>query len=209
MTDPHRPNLAPHQPHPQDYPQQGHPQQGYPQQGHPQQGYPQQGYPQQGYPPPQVYPQQGYPPPQVYPQQGYPPPQVHPQQGYPLQAYAPPPGYPQQGYPPQGYPQQPGYPPPYGYGPPINVVVQNNIGQGGGGLVRVADRNKWVAVLLAFFAGGFGVHKFYLGQIGMGVVYLVFSWTLIPAFIAVIECLLLAIKSDREFDLQYNTGLAR
>lgn len=87
------------------------------------------------------------------------------------------------------------------------MVVQNNISGHGGGLVRIADRNKWVAALLAFFVGGFGIHKFYLGQIGLGVVYLLFCWTFIPGFIALIECLLLVLKSEREFDMQYNTGL--
>lgn len=33
-------------------------------------------------------------------------------------------------------------------------------------------RNKWVALLLCFFLGCFGGHKFYEGKIGMGVVYL-------------------------------------
>lgn len=198
MTDQHSKHLQPYQP-PEGHPAQVQ-QQGYP----PPQGYAPPGYPPPGYPQPgqvqQQHQAQGYPPPQGYPQ-GYPPPQ----------GYAPP-GYPAQQYPQQGYQQQqqgypPGYYPPPGYGPPVNVVVQNNIAPQGGGLVRVADRNKWVAALLAFFVGGFGIHKFYLGQIGLGVVYLLFCWTLIPGFIAFIECLLLLIKSDREFDMQYNTGL--
>ncbi len=33
-------------------------------------------------------------------------------------------------------------------------------------------RNKWVAVLLCFFLGGIGAHKFYEGKIGMGVLYI-------------------------------------
>ncbi|MCW5940899.1 MAG: TM2 domain-containing protein [Fimbriimonadaceae bacterium] len=30
-------------------------------------------------------------------------------------------------------------------------------------------RNRWVAALLAFFLGGFGAHRFYLGHIGSGI----------------------------------------
>lgn len=33
-------------------------------------------------------------------------------------------------------------------------------------------KNKWVAVLLCFFLGFLGAHKFYEGKIGMGVLYL-------------------------------------
>jgi TM2 domain-containing membrane protein YozV len=48
-----------------------------------------------------------------------------------------------------------------------------------------------VAVLLALFLGGFGAHRFYMGQVGIGVLYALFFWTFIPAFIALIECFLL------------------
>ena len=33
-------------------------------------------------------------------------------------------------------------------------------------------KNKWVALLLCFFLGVFGAHKFYEGKIGMGILYL-------------------------------------
>lgn len=58
--------------------------------------------------------------------------------------------------------------------------------------------------MLAFFLGGFGAHKFYLNQPGLGILYLLFSWTLIPAFIAVVEIILLACMSDSEFATKYN-----
>ena len=42
-------------------------------------------------------------------------------------------------------------------------------------------------VALALFLGGLGAHKFYLGQIGLGVLYIVFCWTFIPSIVALIE----------------------
>lgn len=69
-------------------------------------------------------------------------------------------------------------------------------------------RNKGVAALLAFFLGGIGVHKFYLGQLGQGMLYLLFCWTLIPAFIAFIEVFVYLSMSDRTFDLRYNADEA-
>jgi len=44
--------------------------------------------------------------------------------------------------------------------------------------------------LLAFFLGGFGAHKFYFGQIGIGVLYAIFVWTFIPSIVALIETFL-------------------
>lgn len=34
-------------------------------------------------------------------------------------------------------------------------------------------KNKWVAVLLCFFLGGFGIHRFYEGKIGTGILWLI------------------------------------
>ena len=64
-------------------------------------------------------------------------------------------------------------------------------------------KSRVIAALLAFFLGGFGVHKFYLGQVGMGIVYLLFCWTFIPAIIAFIEFIILLLMSDIEFNRKY------
>ena len=57
--------------------------------------------------------------------------------------------------------------------------------------------NKTVYLLLAFFLGGLGAHKFYAGKIGAGICYLLFCWTYVPAFIAFIEFIVAACqKSD-------------
>jgi TM2 domain-containing membrane protein YozV len=65
-------------------------------------------------------------------------------------------------------------------------------------------KNKTTAILLTFFLGGLGVHKFYLGQTGLGIAYLLFCWTLIPGLIAFIEFILFILMSDADFDAKYN-----
>lgn len=65
-------------------------------------------------------------------------------------------------------------------------------------------KSKTTAVVLAFFLGGFGAHRFYLGQSGRGILYLVFCWTFIPAIIAFIDFFCLLLMSDEEFNRKYN-----
>ena len=64
-------------------------------------------------------------------------------------------------------------------------------------------KSKIAAALLAFFLGSIGAHKFYLGQIGMGLLYLLFCWTFIPAVIAFIEFIILLTMSDEAFNMKY------
>lgn len=50
-------------------------------------------------------------------------------------------------------------------------------------------RETWLAYLLWFLIGGFGIHKFYLEQMGMGVLYIVFNivgWVLAPVLIGLL-----------------------
>lgn len=57
--------------------------------------------------------------------------------------------------------------------------------------------NKVAYCILAFLLGGIGVHKFYAGKTGTGVLFLLFCWTGIPAFIALIDFIVgLCKKSD-------------
>jgi TM2 domain-containing membrane protein YozV len=65
-------------------------------------------------------------------------------------------------------------------------------------------KNKLAAALLAIFLGGFGIHKFYLGKIGMGILYLVFCWTGVPEIIGIIEGILMLLMSDEAFNAKYN-----
>ena len=43
-------------------------------------------------------------------------------------------------------------------------------------------------VVLALLLGGIGAHHFYLGKIGLGIVYVCFIWTFVPAILGVLEC---------------------
>lgn len=64
-------------------------------------------------------------------------------------------------------------------------------------------KSKIVAALLALFLGGIGVHKFYLGRIGAGIMYLIFCWTGIPAFIAFFDFIILLCTNDEKFSRKY------
>jgi TM2 domain-containing membrane protein YozV len=68
-------------------------------------------------------------------------------------------------------------------------------------------KNSTLAVILALFLGGLGAHKFYMGQIGWGIVYIIFSWTFIPAIIGLIEAFLLP-SQIRNYNLQKASEIA-
>ena len=70
--------------------------------------------------------------------------------------------------------------------------------------LAAGKRNKWIALILAWLLGGLGAHKFYLGKIGLGILYLVFCWTCIPAIIAFIEVIIYLSMSDEAFAAKYN-----
>ena len=65
-------------------------------------------------------------------------------------------------------------------------------------------KKKNVAAVLAILLGTFGVHKFYLGDKGIGIIYLLLCWTGIPTLAGVIDGVLLLIKSNDSFDAKYN-----
>ena len=64
-------------------------------------------------------------------------------------------------------------------------------------------KNKIVAALLALLLGGLGIHKFYLGQSGKGVLYLIFCWTYIPAILGFIEGITILCSNDENFQIKY------
>ena len=50
-----------------------------------------------------------------------------------------------------------------------------------------ARKDEIIGILLAIFLGGFGIHHFYLRRNGLGVLYLLFSWTAIPMVLGWID----------------------
>lgn len=66
-------------------------------------------------------------------------------------------------------------------------------------------KSKLAAALFALFLGGLGIHKFYLGQTGWGIAYLLLCWTGLPIIVGVIEGILLLVMSDEEFVKKYGT----
>lgn len=70
-----------------------------------------------------------------------------------------------------------------------------------------AKKNPSTAVLLSLFLGGLGVHKFYMGQTGLGILYLIFCWTYIPAIVGFIEALTI-VGQVGKYNQQKATELA-
>ncbi len=68
-------------------------------------------------------------------------------------------------------------------------------------------KSKVTAGLLGIFLGGLGIHKFYLGKIGMGVVYILFCWTYIPAIVGFIEGIIYLTSNDENFQLKHHVRL--
>jgi TM2 domain-containing membrane protein YozV len=65
-------------------------------------------------------------------------------------------------------------------------------------------KDKNTAAILALFMGTIGVHKFYLGRIGAGILYLIFSLTFIPTVLGLIDFFVLALMDQDEFNRRYN-----
>ena len=58
-------------------------------------------------------------------------------------------------------------------------------------------KDRTTGLLLTLFLGGIGAHHFYLGKVGLGVLYLVFCWTLLPAIVGFIELFLIMGRIDK------------
>ena len=69
----------------------------------------------------------------------------------------------------------------------IKIEVNNTVNVG-------KTKNKWVTIILAFFLGGLGIHRFYEGKIFTGIIYLLLSWTGLSAFFAIIDIIIVLFK---------------
>ena len=66
-------------------------------------------------------------------------------------------------------------------------------------------KDKNVAGILALFLGWLGIHRFYLGQTGLGIFYLIFCWFLPVMFIiGLIDAISLLSMDKENFDFKYN-----
>ena len=83
------------------------------------------------------------------------------------------------------------------------VVQQLSPAQRGAFDSRYEDKKKdpTTALLLCLILGGIGAHEFYLNNINKGVVYLLFCWTFIPAFVALIQLFTIQKRVKDENDV--------
>ena len=69
------------------------------------------------------------------------------------------------------------------------------------------SKSKVAAGVLAILLGGLGVHKFYLGRVGAGIVHIILSISVIGIPVNWVICLIEAIiyltKSDADFHQAY------
>lgn len=64
-------------------------------------------------------------------------------------------------------------------------------------------KSKLAAALIAFFLGGFGVHRFYLGQWGWGLLMMLTFWTFIPSIVALVDFIRYLVMDEAEFHRRY------
>lgn len=69
-------------------------------------------------------------------------------------------------------------------------------------------RNKTAAGLFAFFLGWAGVHRFYLGQVWLGILYVfltLISFGIITGILGLIDAIVLLTMREEDFDRKYNS----
>lgn len=74
------------------------------------------------------------------------------------------------------------------------------------GVRQRSDRervSKAALLLMTFFLGGIGGHKFYLGKHWQGLLYLLFCWTGIPGLVALVEFIVYACTSSERLNQKY------
>ena len=72
----------------------------------------------------------------------------------------------------------------------------------------ITQKSKSTTIVLAFFLGTIGIHRFYLGQYWKGIFSVLFCWTFIPTIISIIDCVVFSLMTTEKFDDKYNNYLA-
>ena len=67
-------------------------------------------------------------------------------------------------------------------------------------------KSRTTAGVLGILLGGLGIHKFYMGKIGAGIVYILLCWTYVPAIVGLIEGIVYLAGDDRAFNAKVNDG---
>ena len=70
-------------------------------------------------------------------------------------------------------------------------------------MAKKSGKSKMTAALLAIFLGSFGLHKFYLGQVVWGLLYLFLFWSSISMILGFIEGIYYLTMSDKDFATKY------
>jgi TM2 domain-containing membrane protein YozV len=65
-------------------------------------------------------------------------------------------------------------------------------------------KNKTTSGLLALFLGWAGVHRFYLGQTGLGILYFFLMFFGVSFILGLIDAIVFFAMNDEEFDRKYN-----
>lgn len=68
------------------------------------------------------------------------------------------------------------------------------------------DSDQVAASILALLLGGLGAHKFYQGATKIGLLYLCFFWTFIPAIVAFVEGILMLVADEEKYESKYADG---
>ena len=90
-------------------------------------------------------------------------------------------------------------------GQPVQVFVQT--GDNDGIDPSWPVKSKITAGILAILLGGLGIHKFYLGKTGMGILYLLLCWTYIPGIVGLVEGIMYLCSNDHNFQVKNHVRL--
>ena len=75
----------------------------------------------------------------------------------------------------------------------------------GCGVRQRKGADKTALALIAFFLGGVGGHKFYVGKYGQGILYLLFCWTGIPGLVAFVEFIIYLCTPAEDLARKYTS----